>query len=134
MPFEKGHKLSTGRPKGSLNKANTETKEFIHDLLYDQEEFSNEWKTLDARTKFEMRCRLAPYIFQKPATAINLDAKVDKPWGNQKMVRLTAPGEEEKEVEDWEKAALWEFHGGNLPLFLDKDIETHMKMERYKDE
>ena len=36
MPFEKGHKLSTGGPKGSLNKSNTETKEFIHDLLYDQ--------------------------------------------------------------------------------------------------
>ena len=29
MPFEKGHKLSTGRPKGSLNKANSETKKFI---------------------------------------------------------------------------------------------------------
>ncbi len=38
MPFEKEHKLSRGRPKGSLNKANSETKEFIHDLLYNKYE------------------------------------------------------------------------------------------------
>ena len=50
------------------------------------------------------------------------------------MIRITAQLEEEKEVEDWEKAALWEFHNGSLPLFLDMDIETHIKMESYKDE
>ena len=54
MPFEKGHKLSKGRPKGSLNKANSETKEFIHDIIYNEDEWLTEWKTLDVRTKFEI--------------------------------------------------------------------------------
>ena len=130
MPFEKGHKLSTGRPKGSLNKANSETKEFIHDLLYNQNELKEDWVSLEPRTKFEIRCRLAPYIFQKPNTKVDITNK-EKPWGNQKMIRING---DESYVEDWEKAALWEFHNQSLPLFLDKDIETHMKMERYSDE
>ena len=75
-----------------------------------------------------------PYFYSRPQVDIGIDATDVNPWGNQKMIRLTAPGEEEKEVEDWEKAALWEFHGGNLHLFLDQDLETHMKMERHKDE
>ena len=48
------------------------------------------------------------------------------------MIRITAQLEEEKEVEDWEKAALWEFHNGSLPLFLDKDIEKHIKWKVIK--
>ena len=45
------------------------------------------------------------------------------------MIRING---DEFEVEDWEKAALWEFHNQSLCSF--KDIETHMKMERYLDE
>ena len=121
MPFEKGHKLSTGRPKGSLNKANSETKEFIHDILYNEEEWLNEWKTLDVRTKFEMRCRLAPFIFQKPNTKIDI-AKQEKPWGDQIVMRVDG---DDSEVTEPEKAFLWELHDGNLPLFLRKDIIYH---------
>ena len=124
MPFEKGHKLSTGRPKGSLNKANSETKEFIHDLLYNQDELKEDWVSLEPRTKFEIRCRLAPYIFQKPNTKVDITNQ-EKPWGNQKMIRING---DESDVEDWEKASLWEFHNQSVPLFLDKDIETNMKM------
>ena len=47
------------------------------------------------------------------------------------MIRING---DESEVEDWEKAALWEFHNQSLLLFLVKDIETNMKMERYSDE
>ena len=121
MPFEKGHKLSTGRPKGSLNKANSETKEFIHDILYNEEDWLTEWKTLDIRTKFEMRCRLAPFIFQKPNTKIDI-ANQEKPWGNQVVMRVDG---DDSEVTEAEKAFLWELHDGNLPLFLRKDIYYH---------
>ena len=96
MPFEKGHKLSTGRPRGSLNKANSETKEFIHDLLYNQDELKEDWVTLEPRTKFEIRCRLAPYIFQKPNTKVDINNQ-EKPWGNQKMIRING---DESDVED----------------------------------
>ena len=121
MPFEKGHKLSKGRPKGSLNKANSETKEFIHDIIYNEDEWLTEWKTLDVRTKFEMRCRLAPFIFQKPNTKIDI-AKQEKPWGNQTIIRVDG---DDSEVTESEKAFLWELHDGNLPLFLRKDIIYH---------
>ena len=33
MPFEKGHNLSTGRPKGSPNKVESPTKKFLQDLI-----------------------------------------------------------------------------------------------------
>tara|TARA_A200000113_G_C8699983_1_gene301612 strand:+ start:81 stop:485 length:405 start_codon:yes stop_codon:yes gene_type:complete len=134
MPFEKGHKLSTGRPKGSKNKSTDVDKEKIQELLFDFESIQKEWQQLDVHKKFDIRMKAMPYFYSRPQVDIGIDATDVKPWGNQKMIRLTAPGEEEKEVEDWEKAALWEFHGGNLPLFLDKDVETHMKMERHKDE
>ena len=129
MPFEKGHKLSIGRPKGSLNKANSETKEFIHDLLYNQDELKEDWESLEPRTKFEIRCRLASFIFQRPNTKINITNQ-EKPWGNQKMIRING---DESDVAEWEKAALWEFHNQSLPLFLDKDIETHIKKKNMLD-
>ena len=33
MPFEKGHNLSKGRPKGSPNKVESTTKKFLQDLI-----------------------------------------------------------------------------------------------------
>jgi len=33
MPFEKGHNLSKGRPKGSPNKVESPTKKFLQDLI-----------------------------------------------------------------------------------------------------
>ena len=97
---------------------------------YNKDELKEYWGSLDPRTKFEILCRLAPYIFQKPNNKVDITNQ-EKPWGNQKMIRING---DEFAVEDWEKAALWEFHNQSLPLFLDKDIETHMKMERYLDE
>ena len=132
MPFQKGNKLAKGRELGSKNKATDVNKQLIQELIYNPEEMAKSFKKLDIYKQWDIRCKLAGKFYSSPPSEIELDVNA-KPWGNQKMIRLTAPGEEETEVEDWEKAALWEFHGGNLPLFLDKDLETHMKMERYPD-
>ena len=65
MPFEKGHKLATGRPKGSLNKITKANREFLHYVLFDQEQFLNDWVSLDLNGRMELRTRLAPYILPK---------------------------------------------------------------------
>ena len=134
MPFEKGNKLSSGRPKGSKNKSTDVDKEKMQEMLFNFDSMQQEWQQLDVHKKFEIRMKAMPYFYSRPQVDIGIEATAARPWGNQKMIRLNAPGEDDSEVEEWEKAALWEFHNGNLPLFLDKDVETHMKMERYSDE
>ena len=68
MPFEKGHKLATGRPKGSLNKITKANREFLHQVLFDQEQFIQDWISLDLNGRMELRTRLAPYILPKAGT------------------------------------------------------------------
>ena len=72
MPFKKGHNLSTFRTKRNFNKGNSETKEFIHDLLYNQDELKENWVTLEPITELKIRCRLAPCIFQKPNSKVDI--------------------------------------------------------------
>ena len=57
MPFEKGNKLSTGRPQGSKNKATDVEKLELQEILFDVEDMKREFKTLDAYKKWEIRCR-----------------------------------------------------------------------------
>ena len=47
MTFQKGHKLATGRPKGSLNKLTKANREFLHSILFDEEQFIKDWMELD---------------------------------------------------------------------------------------
>ena len=68
MPFQKGHKLATGRPKGSQNKLSKANREFLHHILFDQEQFIQDWISLDLNGRMELRTRLAPYILPKAGT------------------------------------------------------------------
>ena len=68
MTFQKGHKLATGRPKGSLNKLTKANREFLHSILFDEEQFINDWMELVLNGRMELRTRLASYILPK-ATA-----------------------------------------------------------------
>lgn len=68
MTFQKGHKLATGRPKGSLNKLTKANREFLHSILFDEEQFIKDWMELDLNGRMELRTRLASYVLPK-ATA-----------------------------------------------------------------
>ena len=77
MTFQKGHKLATGRPKGSLNKLTKANREFLHSILFDEEQFIKDWMELDLNGRMELRTRLASYILPK-ATA-NEDLQQETP-------------------------------------------------------
>ena len=53
MPFQKGNKL---------NKAN---REFLHSILFGEEQFIKDWMDSDLNGKLELRTRLASYILPK---------------------------------------------------------------------
>ena len=65
MPFKKGNNLSTGRPTGSLNKLTTTNKNFLQNLMYDHQEFENDWKQLDLHERMSLRIKLAPFILPR---------------------------------------------------------------------
>ena len=47
MPFQKGHKLSIGRPKGKSNKLTRKSKKFLRDLSYDHASMEEDWNRLN---------------------------------------------------------------------------------------
>lgn len=65
MPFEKGHTLSTGRPTGSLNKVTSTNRNFLQNLMYNHQEFENDWKQLDLHERMSLRIKLAPFILPR---------------------------------------------------------------------
>ena len=65
MPFEKENILSNGRPAGSPNKVTSANKNFLQKLLYDQEEFENDWKQLDLHKRMSLRIKLASFILPR---------------------------------------------------------------------
>ena len=76
MPFEKGHKLSTGRTQGSKNKATDVEKLELQEILFDVEDMKREFKTLDAYKKWEIRCRFQGSFCSKPTAEIEINAEL----------------------------------------------------------
>ena len=76
MTFQKGHKLATGRPKGSLNKLTKANREFLHSILFDEEQFINDWMELDLNGRMELRTRLASYVLPKATATEGLQQEV----------------------------------------------------------
>ena len=69
MAFKKGNTYGKGRPVGSQNKLSIANKEFLHKVLFDQEQFLIDWSELDLNGRMELRTRLALIYFQsKPKT------------------------------------------------------------------
>ena len=62
MGFEKGHKLSKGRTKGSQNKLTKETKTLLKELLFNPIQLAQDFNSLDVNGRMEFRCRMAKYI------------------------------------------------------------------------
>ena len=75
--FKKGNTYGKGRPVGSQNKLSKANREFLHHILFDQEQFIQDWISLDLNGRMELRTRLAPYILPKPS--VSEDVQRDLP-------------------------------------------------------
>ncbi|MAW83183.1 MAG: hypothetical protein CL832_01865 [Crocinitomicaceae bacterium] len=67
--FNKGNNYGKGRPKGSQNKLTTKTKDFLKELLFDENKFLEDYAELDTNQRMELRIKLAPYILPKPSVS-----------------------------------------------------------------
>ena len=63
--FTKGNTYGKGRPNGSQNKLTKANREFLHHVLFDEEQFIRYWMSLDLNGRMELRTRLASYILPK---------------------------------------------------------------------
>ena len=90
--FTKGNKYGKGRPAGSQNKLTKANREFLHHVLFDEEQFIRDWLALDLNGRMELRTRLASYILPK-ATDDNLFIEASTPVSTQiyKSFGLEAP-------------------------------------------
>ena len=79
MKYEVGNTYGTGRPKGSPNKTTAETKQLINDLVFNREEFTEDWKQMDAHARMEIRIKLAKFIVPEPKEAPVSSAPEDYP-------------------------------------------------------
>ena len=68
MGFKKGNKFGKGRPIGSHNKLTKANKDFLHNVLFNEEQFLQDFVDLDLNGRMELRIRLAPYILPKAGT------------------------------------------------------------------
>ena len=119
MPFQKGHKLSKGRPAGSKNKSTDLQKLELQQMLYNIEEMKREFQTLDAYKKFDIRMKAMSHFYSKPSQEIAIESK---PWANQKFI----VGIGEEDLSEEKKKELYFKYGGDgtneidLPLFIDE--------------
>ena len=69
MKYELGNTYGTGRPKGSPNKTTAETKQLINDIVFNREEFTEDWEQMYVRERMEIRIKLAKFIVPEPKEA-----------------------------------------------------------------
>lgn len=65
MVFQKGNTHGKGRPQGSQNKLTSMSKDFLKAVLFNEEEFLNDYKELDLNGRMELRIKLAPFLLPK---------------------------------------------------------------------
>lgn len=70
MPFEKGHDLGKGRPKGSKNKVESTTKKFLQDLIEgNTEKIEAELDTLTGKAFLDAVFNFMEYVQPKLSRA-----------------------------------------------------------------
>jgi len=79
MSFKQGNKYGRGRPKGSQNKLTKANKEFLHHLIFDQQQMLEDWLQLDLYGRMELRTKLAPYILAKAKDETFSRIETDEP-------------------------------------------------------
>ena len=62
MPFEKGHKLATGRPRGSQNKELAAAKKILNKIIFEPQSIIDDFNNLDVKGRMEFRCRMAKFV------------------------------------------------------------------------
>ena len=63
MPFEKGHKKATGRPKGSTNKSSAKIRDAFAKLLEDNlEQITQDFSELDPEKRVKLFLDMSKYI------------------------------------------------------------------------
>lgn len=63
--FRKGNTYGKGRPAGSQNKVSKSSKDFLKSVLFNEDEFLNDYKELDVNGRMELRIKLASYVLPK---------------------------------------------------------------------
>lgn len=78
MPFQKGHKLATGRPRGSQNKELSQAKKILNSLIFNPQHIVDDFNKLDVRGRMEFRVRMAKYVIPEPK-AVEIDDIKESP-------------------------------------------------------
>ncbi len=75
MPFEKGHNLAKGRPKGSSNKSTSKVRESFTKLLEDNlEQLKEDFSELEPKDRIRLFMELSKYVIpQLKSTEITGD-------------------------------------------------------------
>jgi hypothetical protein len=81
MPFEKGHKLATGRPKGAINRSTEQMKLSIaratNSVLDDLPKMLEEMKKKDPRSAIDLVIKLLEYNLPKQSR-VEMRAEIDQ--------------------------------------------------------
>ena len=78
MAFKKNNNLSTGRPKGSINKTTAETKELLQKIVSNElEGIAERLEKLDNKERIDAVIKLLPYIVPRQ-TEIAVDNKLNQ--------------------------------------------------------
>ena len=78
MPFQKGHKLATGRPAGSLNKETAEAKKILSTIIFNPQGIVDDFNNLDVKGRMEFRCRMAKFVIPEQK-AVEVESKAEMP-------------------------------------------------------
>jgi hypothetical protein len=80
MPFEEGHSLAKGRPKGSLNRSTAEVRDMFNQLMHDNlETLQKDIQSLSPRWRVHYLLELAKFVLpQLKAVDINT-GQVEEP-------------------------------------------------------
>ena len=78
MAFKKNNNLSTGRPKGSINKTTAETKELLQKIVSNElEGIAERLEKLANKERIDAVIKLLPYIVPRQ-TEIAVDNKLNQ--------------------------------------------------------
>jgi len=76
--FKAGNQYGKLTKRGS-NKNSKEDKDLITNVLFDTDQFMEDWKDMDTRERMELRIKLARYILPEPKEAPSATEMVDLP-------------------------------------------------------
>ena len=105
MPFEKGHKLSTGRPRGSKNKITDVSKADLQEIIFDLERFRNDFNSISPEKRMDICMRAMPYFYSRPTLEMSID---NKPWLDIEFIE-----NEGEEIPDEKKKEIYFKYGGD---------------------